>query len=201
MKKPISLSIFRSVDRALYVDLPVLEGTPASFFLLLMHLLNFRYLFPFPLRFVAPESAGHNPHDVPVDMFLSRADYSADLVSSLGLSSEDNVFESINREIQSPNTGNTAPPDLVEGVIPSGGQSESETILLAGKSKKDAPTPTSFGLPVRQNPNVPEEVWDAYAGYPQPSDLPDLHIPNTNIQATNKGAVPKRKGALFLPLG
>lgn len=140
-----------------------------------MHLPNFIYLFLFPFLSVAPE-----PY-----LFPSGVDYS-DFTASPGIATGGNGFESIKLEIPSPVTGNTAPPDLVEEEgNPSGVQFDPEIVLLAGKPKKNAPTPTptptltTFGPPIRQNPNVPEEAWDAYAGYPQPSDLPDLYIPGT----------------------
>lgn len=140
-----------------------------------MHLLNFIYLFLFPFLSVAPEPS----------LFPSGVD-SSDFTASPGLSNEGNGFEPIKLEILSPVAGNTAPPGLVKGEgDPSGVQSDPEILLLAGKPKKDIPTPTQtpnptiFGPPIRQNPNVPEEAWDAYAGYPQPSDLPDLYIPGT----------------------
>lgn len=147
-----------------------------------MYLLYFIYLFLFPFFSVAYEPAGQSPHDLTIDLFPSRVDYSANFPASPGTSSGGNEFESIQHEIQSPNAGNTAPSDLVEGGnIPLGMQSKPETVLLAGKPKKDAPTPTLFGPQIRQNQNVPEEAYDAYAGYPQPSDIPDLYIPGTQI--------------------
>lgn len=128
-----------------------------------MYLLYFIYLFLFPFFSVAYEPAGQSPHDLTIDLFPSGVDFPA----SPGTSSGGNEFESIQHEIQSPNAGNTAPSDLVEGGnIPLGMQSEPETVLLAGKPKKDAPTPTLFGPPIRQNQNVPEEAYDAYAGIP-----------------------------------
>lgn len=160
-----------------------------------MYLLYFIYLFLFPFFSVAYEPAGQSPHDLTIDLFPSRVDYSANFPASPGTSSGGNEFESIQHEIQSPNAGNTAPSDLVEGGnIPLGMQSEPETVLLAGKPKKDAPTPTLFGPQIRQNQNVPEEAYDAYAGYPQPSDIPDLYIPGTQIfKPQIKGQCPKGK--------
>lgn len=138
-----------------------------------MHLLNFIYLFLFPFLSVAPEP----------NLFPSVVDYS-DFTASPGLSTGGNGFESIKLKIPSTGAGNTAPPDLVEGEgNPSSMQSDPEIVFLAGKPKKDTltptptPTPTTFGPPIRQDPNVPDEAWDAYAGSPQPSDLPDLYIP------------------------
>ena len=163
-----------------------------------MHLLTFIYFFLFPFLSVAPEPYDHNPRDLNINLFPSRVDYSADFIASPGLSSGDNEFEFIKQEIPSPGTGHTAPPDLVDGESnPSGVQSDPEIGLLAGKPKKDAPTPTSFGPPIRQNPNVPEDAWDAYAGYPQPSDLPDLYIPGKQTFKTQKrGLCPKGKELL-----
>lgn len=147
-----------------------------------MHLLNLIYLSLSHSRSVAPEPNGQNPQDLTLDLFPSGVDYSANFPASPGLSSGGNGFESNQQEIQPPNAVNTAPSYLVGGEnIQFGVQSEPETVLLAGKPIKDAPTPTSFGPPIRQNPNVPEEAYDAYPGYPQPSDLPDLYIPGTQI--------------------
>lgn len=121
-----------------------------------------------------------------------------------GVSTEGNGFEPINLEILSPVAGNIAPPDLVKGEgDPSGVQSDPEILLLAGKPKKDIPTPTPtptptiFGPPIRQNPNVPEEAWDAYAGYPQPSDLPDLYIPGTQRYKPQTGGLCLKGKELF----
>lgn len=131
-----------------------------------MYLLYFIYLFLFPFFSVAYEPAGQSPHDLTIDLFPSGVDYSANFPASPGTSSGGNEFESIQHEIQSPNAGNTAPSDLVEGGnIPLGMQSEPETVLLAGKPKKDAPTPTlapRFGKiktfpkrPMMHTPDIP----------------------------------------------
>lgn len=179
-KKMISSSPIRAPLRplsSLYIPLLIaqlLKETSASFSLFL-RLMHFIYLFLFPFLSIAP---------VP-SLFSSGVDYS-DFTASPGLSTGADEFEPIKLEIPSPVAGNTAPPDIVEGEgNPSGVQSDPEIVPLAVKPKKDTPTPTPtptpniFGPPIRQNPNVPEEAWDAYAGYPQPSDLPDLYISGT----------------------
>lgn len=161
-----------------------------------MHLLNLVYLSLFPSLSVAPEPSGQNPHDLTLDLFSIGVDDSASFPASPGLSSGGNGVKSIQHEIQPLFAVDTAPSYLVEGEnIPYDVQPEPETVLLAGKPSKDAPTPTSFGPPIRQNPNVPEEAYDAYPGYPQPSDLPDLYIPGTQIfKPQIKGQCPKGKG-------